>query len=306
MSDHAINLVLLVCAVISAPCEVAIGYVVIQEYRRDSEPATESGQQTRVRRPFRHWLALSILSLGPLIALGLAYLAFAGWIEVGTRTIEGTADVPAAVDHVTIPVPASLPYTVHYKTDWTTGNDNIARKQDGQFTIWFGYGPPPGGGSIDWQVTPRSKSGTVASADTPTVTPSPTPVPKPWQTFIQGGEAGQRFAQQIQQNPIPGPHTVDIIATDASHAFAMSTVGWLQGHWAIITHGQPDALIGEPSEYSLDDGITIRARASNADAETLRLAFLVSGLNVRRVVLPDSDNRPYPILEIGNIPPDQR
>jgi hypothetical protein len=52
-------------------------------------------------------------------------------------------------------------------------------------------------------------------------------------------------------------------------------LAWLQGTWTIIAHGRPDAFIGESSEYALDDGITIRARAGNVDAETLRLAFRV-------------------------------
>jgi hypothetical protein len=143
--------------------------------------------------------------------------------------------------------------------------------------------------------------------------PTPTPSPKPWQSFAENGYMGQVFVHEIQQNPIPGPHKASIIATDASHQFAKMLLGWLQGSWTtqggwtIITHGQPDAFIGEPSEYALDDGITIRARADNVDAETLRLAFRVMGLNVHRVILPDSDTQTtYPIVEIGNVPADQR
>jgi hypothetical protein len=52
----------------------------------------------------------------------------------------------------------------------------------------------------------------------------------------------------------------------------------------------------------LDNGITIRARVDSVDAETLRLIFMVVGFSVNRVVLPSTDNRTYPILEIGNLP----
>jgi len=99
---------------------------------------------------------------------------------------------------------------------------------------------------------------------------------------------------------------VSIVATEASHQFAKALLGWLQGKWTIIEHGQPGAFIGQPSEYALDDGITIRARAGNVDAETLRLAFLLTGIDVHRVILPDTDSRAYTIVEVGNMPAGQR
>jgi hypothetical protein len=52
MSDHSINLILLVCALISAPCEVAIGYVVIQEYRRENAAAAQHADRATFHRPF--------------------------------------------------------------------------------------------------------------------------------------------------------------------------------------------------------------------------------------------------------------
>jgi hypothetical protein len=107
----------------------------------------------------------------------------------------------------------------------------------------------------------------------------------------------------MRQNPIPGPHTVDIIATDSSHDFAVRALSCFQdvAQWKVIEHGQPNAFIGYPSEYALANGITIRAHADSVDAETLRLAFLVAGFQVNRVILPRTDNRAYPIVEIGNL-----
>ena len=63
-----------------------------------------------------------------------------------------------------------------------------------------------------------------------------------------------------------------------------------------------DAFVGNPSEYSLEDGITIRAKADSVDAETLRLIFTNIGFLVRRIVLPASETSTYPTVEIGNLP----
>ena len=307
MSDHTINIVLLICAVLSAPCELVIGYVVIQEYRRDTAAAASNATMQRPHRPFWQWLGLGLLSLGPLIALGLVYLTVSGTIHWQAATIGGSTDIPGGVLDAQIPVSLSPPYVVHVSTDWG-GEVEVMSKKKGQFFVRFSEPSPQGGGVLDWQVTPRAGAQTVSAIESePTTNPTAAPTPKPWQSFAENGYMGQVFIHEIQADPLPGPHTVSIVATDASHQFAKMLLGWLQSsYWAIITHGQPDAFIGEPSEYALDDGITIRARAGNVDAETLRLAFRVMGLNVHRVILPDSDARTYPVVEIGNIPADQR
>jgi hypothetical protein len=236
------------------------------------------------------------------------------YVGVGEpKAINGTADIPAQSWEATISVPVSLPYSVRGLTpDWNA-NVWVSAKESGQFVVGFNTPAPKGGGELDWEVIPRAGTHSVAvtATDVAMVTPTATPTPKPWQSFAENLYAGQVFAHEIQQNPIPGPHTVSIVATDASHQFAKMLLAWLQGFqgnakWTVVAHGQPDALIGEPSEYALDDGITIRARVGSVDAETLRLAFRVMGLDVHRVILPDSDARTYPIIEIGNIPADQR
>ncbi len=158
MSDHAINLVLLVCALISAPCEVAIGYVVIQEYRRDT--ATDFQQEAAtIRRPFWQWLMLGILSLGPLIALGLVYLTLTGWIHLGNTMLSGTTDVPAGAMETIVDIPVSLPYTVHKLTaDWEAAGVFLEKKESGHFSLQFNRPAPQGGGEVEWEVIPRSGS----------------------------------------------------------------------------------------------------------------------------------------------------
>jgi hypothetical protein len=267
-------------------------------------PAPDPSWKTKAQNYLsRYWPMAVMILLGMLVWLPRFVPSL-----VGSETITGTMDIPAGSIGATVPVSASLPYTIRHLTpDWETSGIFVVSRESGHFEVGFNRPPPAGGGELEWEVAPRVGSQEAAAAiptDTPTAEPSPPP--KPWQTFIQGSGASQIFAQQIQNNPIPGSHTVSIVATEESHRFAAALLGWLQGRWTIIEHGTPGAFIGQPSEYALDDGITIRARAASVDAETLRLAFLVAGLNVHRVFLPDSDNRTYPIIEIGNIPADQR
>jgi hypothetical protein len=229
------------------------------------------GKIEGARRRYWPWilagLAATVIAWGP-IALSLGGLG-------EPRTMNGTADIPSSATQATVPISASLPYTLHGLTaDWNTTVFVVA-KHSRNFSVAFSVPAPEGGGSLDWEVIPRAGSYSVAVAETQQqlATPTAMPTPKPWQSFAENGYAGQVFVHEIQQNPIPGQHTVSIVATDASHQFAKMLLAWLQSNWTIISHGQPDAFIGEPSEYALDDGITIRARSGSVDAETLRLAF---------------------------------
>ncbi len=258
----------------------------------------------RAASDFRWWIVM--LLLGLIIPSVLPDYTGTGTAKV----ITGTANIPSHSWEATISVPVSLPYTVRRLTaDWNSGV-HVTAKASGHFSVAFtDNASPAGGGELDWEVVPLLGSQSVAAAtatDIADATPTATPTPKPWQSFASNGDAGQVFAHQIQTNPIPGPHTVSIVATESSHQFAHMLLAWLQGKWTIIEHGQPGAFIGQPSEYALDDGITIRAREGNVDAETLRLAFLLMGINVHRIILPDTDNRAYAIVEVGNMPADQR
>jgi hypothetical protein len=275
---------------------------------RAANPVQHPSQERLRTYAQRYWPMAVMVVLG--VAIWLPRVIPIPSLSASVEPLHGTADVPAQIREATISIPVSLPYTVHGLTaDWNS-NIVVTAKRSGSFTVSFSEYSPEGGGSLDWEVIPRAGSRSVATTETetPTATSTPTPTPKPWQSFAENGYAGQVFVREIQQNPIPGPHTVSIVATETSHQFVVLLLGWLQGSnkWAIIEHGQKGAFIGQPSEYALDDGITIRARAGSVDAETLRLAFRVMGLNVQRVILPDTDNRTYVIVEVGNIPADQR
>jgi hypothetical protein len=183
-------------------------------------------------------------------------------------------------------------------------NRFLTAKRSGGFTLAFSDPAPEGDGSLDWEVIPRSGSHSavaIAERGTPTATPTPKSLVQQWR---EGQGPWQQCANLIRANPIPGPHTVSIIATESSHDFATGVLSCLKNvaGWNAVEHGQPNAFIGYPSEYALDNGITIRARVDSVDAETLRLIFMVVGFSVNRVVLPSTDNRTYPILEIGNLP----
>jgi hypothetical protein len=278
-------------------------WMLVESYRnsRHNQLVAE-GKIQGDRRRYWPWILAGVAAT--LLAWGPFLLPYIG---VGApATIVGTADVLPGSDHITIPVSASLPYTVHYKMDWTTRGDNIVRKESGRFILGFTYGPPPGGGSVDWEVIPRAGSHAVEMSELAEATATPTPQPESLaQQWVRGSAPWQKCVSLVRINQIPPPHEIDIIATESSHDFAVKAVSCFQsaGNWTIRSHGEPDALVGNPSEYSLEDGITIRAHANSVDAETLHLIFMAAGFDVHQVILPDSDTRAaYPTLEIGNLP----
>jgi hypothetical protein len=212
----------------------------IVERVRAKRQTAESRAVTAKSR-FWPWIAAAFLATAIVWAPSLLpYL-------VSTKTISGTADVPEGKYEITVPVDASLPYTVHYKTDWTTGGDTIKRKQSGRFTLRFAYGPPPGGGSIDWEVIPRTGSQAVGFAEPSEPTATPTAQPESLvQQFVENSGPWQKCANLVQTDPIPGPHSVNVIATESSHDFAVRAVSCFRdvGHWTVIAHGQRMLLSG--------------------------------------------------------------
>ena len=271
----------------------------------DRRKARETGAP--IRHSLKWWLLVGGLSLGPLITLGLTYgiiTARIGW----TNTIDGTADVPAGASSVTVTVPASLPYTIRKLTpDWEAAGTFVQSKESGHFEIAFNRSAPIGGGALDWEILPRAGSQAV-SAVMPTDTPAviaPTPEPLIDQ-FVHGTGPFQQAATLIRTTPRSATHPVDVVSTEQSHDIAGAMVGVIQSGapygWKLVEHGQPGAFIGAPTEYALDDGITIRAKTDNADATMLWGILRASGLDVKFVSLDSTNSHNDVMLEIGNFP----
>jgi hypothetical protein len=226
----------------------------------------------------------------------------------GQETITGTADVPAGASTVTITVPAALPYTIRKLTpDWEAAGTFVQSKESGHFEIAFNRGAPIGGGALDWEILPRAGSQAV-SAIMPTDTPAaiaPTPEPLIDQ-FVHSAGPFQQAATLIRTTPRSATHPVDVVSTEQSHDIAGAMVGMIQSGapygWKLVEHGQPGAFIGAPTEYALDDGITIRAKTDNADATMLWGILRASGLDVKFVSLDATNSHNEVMLEIGNFP----
>jgi hypothetical protein len=114
----------------------------------------------------------------------------------------------------------------------------------------------------------------------------------------------EKFRPILMSSATAGfPHPVEIVATLESQEIAIHLASWIaMSGWHPREHGRPNAWVGVPNEYALDDGVTIRAPRNSVDAETLRFALAMIGLTARIVVLSTTDKRDYPILEIGNLP----
>jgi hypothetical protein len=259
----------------------------------------------------RWWFAV-------LVVLLLAIRAPATIHELrgnGSATITGTIGVPAGSFDATIPVPASLPYEIRSVTpDWNDSGHVIVSKADGQFKVRFEYPPPPGGGELDWEIIPRAGSQEIVAV-IPTETPNPTTAPTPVPTveqFRHGGYPMQVIISYLQKWPRPGEHDVSIVATEESHDIAKTMVDTVRAGsaagqvWVVKEHGQGSGVfIGNPTDYALDDGITVRAHVDSADAEELRAALLIAGFDpaqIKRAISPQTDGHDYVSLEIGNFP----
>jgi hypothetical protein len=62
MSEHAINMTLLVISALSGAAELAIFWMILQDYRK-------TRGKPELKMPARRWVAMSLLSMGPLIAV---------------------------------------------------------------------------------------------------------------------------------------------------------------------------------------------------------------------------------------------
>lgn len=117
-------------------------------------------------------------------------------------------------------------------------------------------------------------------------------------------ETREKFRPILMSSARAGrPHPIEIVATLESQEVAIHLAGWIaMSGWQPRDHGHPNAWVGVPNEYALDDGVTIRAHEDSVNAETVHFALAMIGITARIVVLPVTDNRDYPILEVGNLP----
>jgi hypothetical protein len=124
----------------------------------------------------KYWPMFVMVLLG--VAIWLPRIIQIPLLVANVESLHGTADIPSNATQATIPLKASLPYTLHGLTpDWSTGVF-VTSKHSGNFSVAFNVPAPEGGGSLDWEVIPRAGARTSAipeNSATPSALASPLP-----------------------------------------------------------------------------------------------------------------------------------